>query len=374
MSGIIQGLLASISAILGYNLYSFGKNNYGQLGLDDITNRSSPVQIGSDKWIFLSAGQSSNHAIKDNNTLWGWGRNNTSVIGDNSAVDRSSPVQIGALTDWAAVSTGTNHAFALRQDNTLWGWGQGSSGQLGRGSNLTNVSSPVQVGSGIGGGNWTTNISAGTYFTLAIQSNNTIFSWGVNSSGQLGQNDVVNRSTPSQIGSLTNWAIVDVTPDSGAHVLAIKTDNTLWAWGLNGSGRLGDGTVVNKSSPVQIGAGTDWAYVAAGGGNGFSVAIKTNGTLWSWGTNGNGNLGSGTTISRSSPVQVGALTNWSKVSSARGSLAIKTDKTLWAWGANGSGQLGLGSVVEVSSPVQVGALSSWESASAGQYHSISLSS
>lgn len=372
MSGIIQGLLASLSAILGYNLYSFGKNDHGQLGLDDITNRSSPVQIGSDKWIFLSAGESVNHAIKDNNTLWGWGRNNTSVIGDNSNVNRSSPVQIGALTDWAAVSTGRDHAFALRQDNTLWGWGQGSRGQLGRGSNLTNVSSPVQVGSGIGSGNWTTNISAGFYCTLAIQSNNTIFSWGENTNGVLGQGDVVNRSTPSQIGSLTDWAIVETTPDSSRHVLAIKTNNTLWAWGQNTNGRLGDGTVVNKSSPVQIGAGTDWAYVAAG--STFSVAIKTNGTLWSWGGNGNGNLGSGTTISISSPVQVGALTNWSKVSSARASLAIKTDKTLWAWGPNGDGQLGLGSVVYVSSPVQVGALSSWESASAGRYHSISLSS
>jgi hypothetical protein len=157
----------------------------------------------------------------------------------------------------------------------------------------------------------------------------------------------------------------------GYHVLATKTDGTLWAWGYNANGQLGDGTTANKSSPVQIGAGTNWATVIASNTGNNSFAIKTDGTLWAWGNGGYGVLGLGDTTSRSSPTQVGTLTNWAKLSSGgfTGTThAIKTDGTLWSWGYGAYGDLGNGLTVDKSSPIQVGAGTSWNSVEAGGYY------
>ena len=148
--------------------------------------------------------------------------------------------------------------------------------------------------------------------------------------------------------------------------MAIKTDGTMWSWGNNDNGRLGLGDTTNQSSPVQIGALTTWSSVSCGGYTGFAAAIKTDGTMWSWGNNGSGRLGLGDTTNRSSPVQIGDLTTWSIVSS-KGfrAHAIKTDGTLWSWGANGSGRLGLGNTTTYSSPKQIGSSTNWRSVSAG---------
>ena len=176
-------------------------------------------------------------------------------------------------------------------------------------------------------------------------------SWGVNSSGQLGLGNTVSKSSPNQVGSLTTW----LTIASGLNsILAVKTDGTLWAWGSNAYGQLGDNTVLRKSSPVQtITRGNNWKQVSCG--DTHTVAVKTNGTLWSWGDNSSGKLGDNTTAARrSSPVQTVAFgTNWKQVSAGYYSTAaIKTDGTLWAWGYNAGGQLGDNTTTNRSSPVQ----------------------
>jgi alpha-tubulin suppressor-like RCC1 family protein len=136
-----------------------------------------------------------------------------------------------------------------------------------------------------------------------------LYAWGRNNVGQLGQNDTILSSSPVQIGALTNWAQVSAENDRTA---AVKTDGTMWAWGDNGSGRLGDGTTVNKSSPVQVGALTNWAQISVG--TSFTASVKTDGTLWAWGAGGQGQVGDGTTSNRSSPVQIGNSTVWAQVS------------------------------------------------------------
>jgi len=158
---------------------------------------------------------------------------------------------------------------------------------------------------------------------------------------------------------LTDW---DTLSCNNTHTLAVKTDGTLWAWGSNSFGFLGDGTTIDRLSPVQIGSLTDWSKVATNS-QGASMAIKTDGTLWSWGYNTTyGELGLGDKTNRSSPVQVGALTDWADVKGSYDCFwAIKTDGTLWAWGRNQFGQLGLGDIVDRSSPVQVGSSTSWVS-------------
>jgi alpha-tubulin suppressor-like RCC1 family protein len=189
-----------------------------------------------------------------------------------------------------------------------------------------------------------------------------LFSWGNNANGQLGLGDItVTRSSPTQVGALTNWAL----PASGTtSSMCVKTDGTLWTWGSGGYGVLGLEDTVNRSSPTQVGALTNWKTPSAGVQ--FALCVKTDGTLWSWGSNGSGRLGLGDTINRSSPVQVGALTSWSiPTAAAYFAACSKTDGTIWFWGNNYYGQLGQNSGPNLpfgsarSSPVQVGALTSW---------------
>jgi alpha-tubulin suppressor-like RCC1 family protein len=166
-----------------------------------------------------------------------------------------------------------------------------------------------------------------------------------------------------QVGALTAWSQIAA---GALHSLAVKTDGTLWSWGSNSYGQLGlgDGYTISRSSPVQVGALTNWADVAAGYSH--SIAVKTDGTLWSWGNNGSGRLGQNNTINRSSPVQVGALTGWVQASGAsESSSAVKNDGTLWSWGRNNNGQLGLNDTANRSSPVQVGALATWSKIAIG---------
>ena len=186
-----------------------------------------------------------------------------------------------------------------------------------------------------------------------------IYSWGVGFSGQLGQNSTVNISSPVQVGALTDWASVA----AGSFCAAIKTDGTLWTWGNGANGQLGQNSTAKRSSPVQVGALANWSKIS--GESRTCAAIKTDGTLWSWGANDTGQLGQNNTTYRSSPVQVGALTTWSSVSVKSLCAAIKTDGTLWSWGSNSDGQLGQNSTANRSSPVQVGALTDWALVSAG---------
>jgi alpha-tubulin suppressor-like RCC1 family protein len=234
----------------------------------------------------------------------------------------------------------------------LYAWGQNPFGQLGL-NNRTYYSSPKQIGSLT---NWSVLQNGLGSSGLAIKADGTLWSWGQNNSGQLGLGNTTYYSSPKQVGALTNWSSVSQGLSS---TLAIKTDGTLWAWGKNNNGQLGLNNTTNYSSPKQVGSLTNWAKVVGGG---FSLAIKTNGTLWTWGLNPHGQLGLNNTTNYSSPKQVGTLTNWLSIASGYyHTTAIKTDGTFWSWGYNAYGQLGLGNITDYSSPKQVGSLTNWSS-------------
>ena len=349
--------------VLPRSLWTWGLNSSGQLGSNTVVDRSSPVQVGAlTTWAQVSVGGKSTAAVKSDGTLWAWGYNKDGAIGDNTTVSRSSPVQIGALTTWTQVSAGNNFTAAIKTDKTLWTWGNNSPyGPLGQ-NDITNRSSPVQVGALT---NWS-QVSAGNTHTAAVKTDGTLWTWGRNNRGQLGDGTITDKSSPIQVGALTTWSQVSagVNGANTQSTAAVKTDGTLWAWGINSNGQLGDGTVIARSSPVQVGALTTWSQVSTGSRS--AAAVKTDGTLWAWGYNNAGQLGTTNVISRSSPVQVGALTNWLQVSAGSYSAAaVKTNGTLWAWGGNDSGQLGTTNVISRSSPVQVGALTNWSQVSAG---------
>ncbi len=354
----------------------------GQLGDGTIVDKSSPVQIGTlTNWKQVSGGADHSLAIKTDGTLWAWGHQtggyssfattvDEGALGDGTIINKSSPVQIGALTNWKQVDGGLGFSVAIKTDGTIWSWGSNRAGQLGSGT-VTRRSSPVQIGSLT---NWK-QVSAGSYHTAAVKINGTIWTWGQNDRGQLGDGTVVNKSSPVQIGTLTNWYQVSC---GDYHTAAVKTDGTLWVWGYNNDGQLGLGNTTHRSSPVQVGSLTNWKQVECNFSNqtvasSHTLALKTDGTLWAWGDNGQGHLGDGTIVSKSSPIQVGLLTNWKQISAGDDlSVALKTDGTLWSWGSSGEGQGGRGDTTRRSSPVQIGSLTNWKQVSCGHSHVLSI--
>ena len=337
-------------------LWLWGRNNYGQLGDNTATNRSSPIQTISSgaNWKFIASGGLHTAGIKTDGTLWLWGANPVASgfggpLGDNTGTNRSSPVQtVSGGTNWKQVDCGEYSTIAIKTDGTLWTWGYNGYGQLGDNTVANNKSSPVQTISG--GTNWK-QCSLGRYFAAAIKTDGTLWLWGSNAYGQLGTNDITNYSSPVQtVSGGSNWKLVSA---GRHHAAAIKTDGTLWTWGFNQSGQLGDNSTADKSSPVQtISGGTNWKQIVCAYTH--TAAIKNDGTLWTWGAADYGALGDNTITSKSSPVQtVSGGTNWKQVSGGwNNTSAIKTDGTLWLWGRNDYGALGDNSTTRSSSPVQ----------------------
>jgi len=287
--------------------------------------------------------------------LWNWGGDisgTTTVLGkfgDNANVNRSSPVQtVSGGTNWKQVSIGFYSSAAVKTDGTLWLWGWGTSGELGNNA-VINRSSPVQTVSG--GTNWKEVIASNGETMAAIKTDGTLWLWGLNDKGQLADNTGVSRSSPVQtVSGGTNWKQVSF---GYTHLSAVKTDGTLWSWGLNDKGQLGTNDRISTSSPVQtVSGGTNWKQTSSGDCN--TVAIKTDGTLWLWGSSSIGQLGNQSIVDSSSPVQtVSGGTNWKQVSVGRDHVAaIKTDGTFWVWGNNCEGGLGRNDRISTSSPVQ----------------------
>jgi len=371
--GLFNPLAAPTPSAYTYELWSWGYNPYGKLGLGNTTYYSSPKQVGAlTNWgLFTATGSASQNnsitVVKTNGTLWSWGFNNYGQLGTGNRTSFSFPLQIGALTTWAFAQTSNTFCatVAIKTDGTLWSWGYNAFGGLGL-NNRTDYSSPKQVGSLT---TWSKVSTAGRW-ALAVQANGTLWSWGYNTMGQLGLGNTTNYSSPKQVGALTNWLNVS----SGLyHALALKTDGTLWSWGSNSSGELGLGNTTGRSSPVQVGALTTWSKITACGqtSNGSSFGIRSDSTLWGWGNNSSNQLNLPT--GPSSPTQVGAPALWTSVAcSGYHTLAIKTDGTLWSWGSNDYGQLGLGNITAYSSAKQVGALTTWASVYANYKSSFAL--
>ena len=350
----------SLTVILtSKRVWRTGYNNVGQMGTNDKDNLNTLTQLGSlTDWEQISAGGNHCLAVKQNGTLWGWGGNGSGQLGFNDRVFRSSPVQIGSSTNWSRVSTGGSAlSLGVKTDGTLWAWGVNNNGQLGlneAGAALYR-SSPTQVGVAT---NWN-KVSAGPFHSLATKTDGTLWSWGNNAAGGLGLNLVAanHRSSPTQVGVATNWNLIATSVGYTACVIATKTDGTLWTWGSNICGPLGTNDQTYRSSPVQIGSLTNWNNIDIA--HRAAIASRTDGRLFAWGRNNNGELGVNDRVYRSSPTQVGASTDWNLVGMGTYNAgAIKTNGTLWLWGRASYGQIASGGV-ERSSPVQIGSATNW---------------
>ncbi len=264
---------------------------------------------------------------------------------------------------YQTVSPGGGHTLAIKPDGSLWAWGSNTAGQLGDGTNISR-NFAVRVGRAY---DWVS-ISAGAGHSLAIKADGTLWAWGSNSKGQLGDGTDVNKNSPMQVGTANDWASISA---GGVHSLALKADGRLWAWGMDDYGQVGNGVSSpnNVYYPVQI--GTDYASISAGYFH--NLAIKTNGTLWAWGYTVSGQVGIGSTlVNQYYPIQIGTSTAWTVVSAGYDhSLATDADNRLWAWGDNSRGQLGIISSNKTSPTIIPGIGVS--SVSAGNQFSLAIS-
>ncbi len=303
-------------------------------------------------WKNVSAGLGHTIAIRHDGTLWGFGSNAQYQLGDGTNQQHNIPTQIGTESNWVVSATGANITVLVKTNGTLWSTGLGTDGELGNGVEVSTHTVPMQIGTD---NNWSS-ISIIWKHVLAIKSDGTLWAWGDNSSGQLGIGNTVTQAAPVQVGTDSNWKMVAAGED---HSLALRTDGTLWAWGNNYAGEVGLNTFVDQYlQPIQVGTSNQWQYVWAG--NDCSFAIKSDGTLWAWGANTAGKLGAGNTQGYRAPIQVGVGENWIQVRSlSQNTFAMTADGRIFGTGFNTSGQLGNGTTTGSLSFIQVGTDSGW---------------
>ena len=342
-------------------LYMAGRNIQGNLAQNDATpGYSSPVQVGTNtnwKRVCVPSDFRGNHATKTDGTLWFWGTMDNGSSGTNDQTKRSSPTQIPGTT-WNSLAAATDSSICTKTDGSLWVWGYGRYGQLANNdsgpSSSKNRSSPIQVGTET---TWSSSVFSGYNAHGGIKTDGTMWFWGQNANGVFGTNDRTERSSPTQLPG--TWSTTDGHfAFSYTTTLAIKNDGSLWAWGNNDYGQLGQGQPDNnhRSSPVQV-PGTNWSYVASGISN--MLAVNTSGELYSWGWGDYGYNGQNNRTEYKSPEKIGTGTDWAKCftgheSSGGGMSAIKSDGSLYTWGRNEYGSTGRNDTVSyISSPTQI---------------------
>ncbi len=315
----------------------------------------------------IAAGGWHSLVVCNDGTVKAFGENASGELGDGTDIDRSTPVAVTGLSDIISVSGGGDqleaHSLALKSDGTVWSWGSNIYGALGNGT-TTNTNVPGQVLLLTGA----TAISAGGWHSTALKNDGTVWTWGWNTDGQLGDGTKVDKILPAQVSGLTN---VKAIAAGTYHTLALKKDGTVWAWGDNISGQIGDGSTTDRSEPVQVTGLTDVVKIAAG--RFFSLAVKSDGTVWTWGENLYGQLGNGSTTDSSVPVQVSGLSGITTATAATGAfhcLAVKNDGTIWTWGRNTYGNLGDGTTTNSFTPVMMTDISDAAGLAAGTNFSL----
>lgn len=318
---------------------AWGDNTKGQIGNGNTTNATYPTKVfGLTNIISVSAGDGFSLALDSSGYVWAWGANDNGQLGDTTTSTRNTPVRVSRLNGVTQIAAGKSFALAVKDDGTVWAWGSNTKGQLGTASSGTPFrAAPAQVsGSGF---EKIHKIAAGVEHALAIKEDGSVWSWGSNDRGQLGLGNTTDSNVPARIALPAGTVIDEVA--AGNHSLAIQSNGSLWAWGKNDMGQLGDDTTSDRTSPVLVTDITEVGAITVAPT--WSVAIQRDGSTWAWGDNEKSQLLDNTKTQRHYPVKSQSLSDI--VSVATGSdFTVVGDYTgnIVAWGVNGKGQLGSG--------------------------------
>jgi len=318
------------------HVYCWGRNEFGQLGDSTLVNHASPTRVEPIvDLIAASAGQSFSCAVNGSGTTWCWGKNNQGQLGNGTQVDQLTPTPVGGVgvvPDFVSVNAGNMHACAVAQDTTVWCWGVNGAGSLGDGT-TTDRELPVQTQNLSG----VVQVSAGEDNSCARTALGEGWCWGENGLGEVGDGTTNNRSSPRLL-DFEGMGVASISTGDD-HSCATLADQTAWCWGKNTDGQLGDGTTSNRLSPRQVLGLTNAADIAPA--TKHTCALTTDGEVWCWGENASGQLGDGLGVSRITPgivvlpdaaIQIATASTYS--------CAVLVDQTAWCWGANDYGQLG----------------------------------
>ena len=304
----------SLAITTNGQLWAWGANSNGQLGLGNTdTPLTTPTRVGTaSNWAFVTAGNAQSLAITTNGELWAWGNNGNGQLGLGDTTQRTTPTRVGTATNWAKVSAGQDHTLAVTTNGQLWAWGASLNGQLGLNTTFDRPA-PVRIGTAT---NWA-DVSAANLFSLAITTNGELWASGSNTSGRTGLNTTTGNTTVfTRIGTASNWVRVWAATSNG---YAINSLGELWTWGTNSEGSTGLGlTSGNTLVPTRVGTENNWVKVTGSAANGY--AINSLGELWTWGPNGNGRTGIDlTTGVQSTPIRVGTSNLWTDTVTFRNS-------------------------------------------------------
>ncbi len=322
-------------------LYCWGNGATGGLGDGTTNSRTLPNPVAgmTSGVIKVALGAYHTCAIKSGNTLWCWGYNSFGQLGVGDTTQRDSPVQLAGITA-GDVACGVYHTCTVRTNGSVSCWGYNQQGMLGDGT-TTQRTSPITIASFTG----VSRVSLGIYHSCALKTNGTVWCWGNNGSGQLGDNSTTNRLTPVAVVTTSGLTTASHLGVGWNHSCAVKTDGSAWCWGYNNFGQLGINVTTTYNYPVAVnglGAGTT---VSIDGGDNATCAVKTDGSAWCWGANSDGQVGDGTTTMRTVPAAVSAPLNSGAGQIATGethACALRTNGSVWCWGSNGWSMLGDG--------------------------------
>ena len=338
-------------------VYAWGSNGSGQLGNGSSANSSTPIMSQVPTGCTFAAVSAGNHhslALGSDGVPYSWGYNNEGQLGDGTRTNSSSPLAVSAPpgVSFTALAAGGVHSLGLTADGVVYAWGSNGSGQLGDGTNITSsVPVVVQAPPGVR----FTAIAAGDYHSLGLGSDGVLYAWGYNNAGQLGVGSTTNSNIPVAVPAPPGTTYTEFAAGAG-HTVALGSDGALYSWGSNGSGQLGDGTNTASSVPVAVSTPPGIAFVSVTAGDYHSAGSSAQGTLFTWGSNGSGQLGVGTNANSNAPVEVEALSGTAVTAITAGnahSAVVDANGVAHSWGSNGSGQLGTGTTAASNVPVAV---------------------
>jgi RHS repeat-associated protein len=338
-------------------------------GYDQANRLVSATSSGGAAGAILAGGQYHSLALKSDGTAWAWGYNVDGELGDGTTTNRTAPVQVSGLTGVSAIAAGNLHSLALTSGGVVKSWGSNVYGQLGDGT-TTGRKTPVQV-TGLTG---ITAVAGGNYHSLALRADGTVAAWGLNNAGQLGDGTTTSRTVPVSVQGLSGVVAIAAggLPGFAGHSVALKGDGTVWTWGYGKHGQLGNGSMSSSTTPLKVAGLSGVVAIAAKGDN--TYALKGDGTVWAWGDDGYGQLGNtGVQGSQSTvPVQVAISGVAAIAAGGTHALALKSDGTAWGWGNNNTGQLGDGGACgkTCTTPVKISSLSNAAVLAAGYVHSL----